>query len=133
MELKEALGVQINFCIANPGYRSGIFVKNGQKRKVVIDCIKDFEPVLNDVASRIVVGSYNCLVEFKNGSHIRVIVASENCKAQRHNGAIIDNDIDNQTLNCVLLPLLIPMRNYELEQFEPWENVKKRVFYVWIE
>ena len=130
MELKEALGEQINFCITNSGYKSGIFVKNGQKIKVVIDCIKDFEPVINDVASRMVVGSYNCLVEFKNGSYIRVTVASENCKAQRYNGAIIDRDIDYQILNRVLLPLLVPMRNYELEQFEPWQNVEKRVFYV---
>lgn len=133
MELKEALGVQINFCIANPGYKSGIFVKNGQKIKLVFDCIKDFESVLKDVASRIFVNRYDCFVEFKNGSRIKVVVASENCRGQKYNGAVIDYDIGYQSLNCIILPSLIPMYNHESEQFEPWQNVKKRIFYSWIE
>jgi len=132
MELKEALEKQLSFCVTNPGYKCGVYVKNGKKIKRVIDYIKDFELILKNDAIMIVTNRWESFVELKNGSRIRISIASENCRGQRHNGAIIDKDIDYQILSNIIFPKFIPMRNYETEQFEPWENVTKRVFYVWI-
>lgn len=133
MYLKEALEKQINFCMNIPSYRCGIFVKDYKRGTYIMDGIKDSISLISDNVESVRNGNEKVIC-FKNGSCIKILSVN-NCntiRGQKFNGAIIDNDSNMEVAHCIIYPMLRPMFNDETQEFEPFQNVRDRVYFVFI-
>lgn len=111
MNLFDAIQKQMNFCQYNEKYKCGIFVKNSERIKIVTEIISY---LLQNPSGVIELKKNKCdaLVTFRNGSLIRVIVANDGARGYRWNGLIIDSDINQEVINTIILPHLIPLDQY---------------------
>ena len=114
IDLIEALRKQMNFCENKEKYKCGIYVENPERIKIVANVISNLLPVPN---RRVELRMNQCDAEAKwqNGSIIRIMNNSENVRGQRFNGVIIDNDIDNRIVSCVIMPTIRPIRVFDEE------------------
>ena len=114
INLVEALQKQMNFCENKEKYKCGIYVENPERIKIVANVISNLLPVPNrNIELRM--NQYDAGARWQNGSIIRIINASENVRGQRFNGVIIDNDIDNRIVSCVIMPTIRPIRVFNEE------------------
>ena len=114
INLVEALQKQMNFCENKEKYKCGIYVENPERIKIVANVISNLLPVPNrNIELRM--NQYDAGARWQNGSIIRIINASENVRGQRFNGIIIDNDIDNRIVSCVIMPTIRPIRVFNEE------------------
>ena len=114
INLVEALQKQMNFCENKEKYKCGIYVENPERIKIVANVISNLLPFPNRrVELRI--NQYDAEAKWQNGSIIRIMNASENVRGQRFNGVIIDNDIDNRIVSCVIMPAIRPIRVFNEE------------------
>lgn len=125
--IEEALKEQIKYCHELPRYHCGIYVKKFEDRKYIFDKLTKLITD-NDSIEILFNSSCSAEVRFKNGSFIRIIRASENARGYRNHGAIIDAEIEDEIVNCIIMPTLIPIW-FEEDRRESWEEVKKRIFY----
>ena len=109
INLVEALQKQINFCENKEKYKCGIYVENPERIKIVANVISNLLPVPNRNIE-LKMNQYDAGARWQNGSIIKIINASENARGQRFNGVIIDNDIDNRIVSCVIMPAIRPIR-----------------------
>ena len=114
INLVEALQKQINFCENKEKYKCGIYVENPERIKIVANVISNLLPVPNRNIE-LKMNRYDAGARWQNGSIIRIINASENVRGQRFNGIIIDNDIDNRIVSCVIMPTIRPIRVFNEE------------------
>ena len=114
INLVEALQKQMNFCENKEKYKCGIYVENPERIKIVANVISNLLPVPNrNIELRM--NQYDAGARWQNGSIIKIINASENARGQRFNGVIIDNDIDNRIVSCVIMPTIRPIRVFNEE------------------
>ena len=114
IDLIEALQKQMNFCKNKEKYKCGIYVENPERIKIVANVISNLLPVPNrNIELRM--NQYDAGARWQNGSIIKIINASENARGQRFNGVIIDNDIDNRIVSCVIMPTIRPIRVFDEE------------------
>ena len=114
IDLIEALQKQMNFCENKEKYKCGIYVENPERIKIVANVISNLLPVPNRNIE-LKMNRYDAEARWQNGSIIRIINASENVRGQRFNGVIIDNDIDNRIVSCVIMPTIRPIRVFNEE------------------
>ena len=114
IDLIEALQKQMNFCENKEKYKCGIYVENPERIKIVANVISNLLPVPNRNIE-LKMNRYDAGARWQNGSIIRIINASENVRGQRFNGIIIDNDIDNRIVSCVIMPTIRPIRVFNEE------------------
>ena len=114
IDLIEALQKQMNFCENKEKYKCGIYVENPERIKIVANVISNLLPVPNRNIE-LKMNRYDAGARWQNGSIIRIINASENVRGQRFNGVIIDNDIDNRIVSCVIMPTIRPIRVFNEE------------------
>ena len=114
INLVEALKKQMNFCENKEKYKCGIYVENPERIKIVANVISNLLPVPNRNIE-LKMNRYDAGARWQNGSIIRIINASENVRGQRFNGVIIDNDIDNRIVSCVIMPTIRPIRVFDEE------------------
>ena len=114
IDLVEALQKQMNFCENKEKYKCGIYVENPERIKIVANVISNLLPVPNRNLE-LKMNRYDAGARWQNGSIIRIINASENVRGQRFNGIIIDNDIDNRIVSCVIMPTIRPIRVFNEE------------------
>ena len=114
INLVEALQKQMNFCENKEKYKCGIYVENPERIKIVANVISNLLPVPNRNIE-LKMNRYDAGARWQNGSIIRIINASENVRGQRFNGIIIDNDIDNRIVSCVIMPTIRPIRVFNEE------------------
>ena len=114
IDLIEALQKQMNFCENKEKYKCGIYVENPERIKIVANVISNLLPVPNRNIE-LKMNRYDAGARWQNGSIIRIINASENVRGQRFNGVIIDNDIDNRIVSCVIMPAIRPIRIFNEE------------------
>lgn len=114
INLVEALQKQMNFCENKEKYKCGIYVENTERIKIVANVISNLLPVPNRNIE-LKMNRYDAGARWQNGSIIRIINASENVRGQRFNGVIIDNDIDNRIVSCVIMPTIRPIRVFNEE------------------
>lgn len=114
IDLIEVLRKQMNFCENKEKYKCGIYVENPERIKIVANVISNLLPVPN---RRVELRMNQCDAEAKwqNGSIIRIMNTIENVRGQRFNGVIIDNDIDNRIISCVIMPTIRPIRVFDEE------------------
>ena len=114
IDLIEALQKQMNFCKNKEKYKCGIYVENPERIKIVANVISNLLPVPNrNIELRM--NQYDAGARWQNDSIIKIINASENARGQRFNGVIIDNDIDNRIVSCVIMPTIRPIRVFNEE------------------
>ena len=114
INLVEALQKQMYFCENKEKYKCGIYVENPERIKIVANVISNLLPVPNRRVE-LRMNQYDAEAKWQNGSIIRIINASENVRGQRFNGVIIDNDIDNRIVSCVIMPTIRPIRVFNEE------------------
>ena len=114
INLVEALQKQMNFCENKEKYKCGIYVENPERIKIVANVISNLLPFPNRNIE-LKMNRYDAGARWQNGSIIRIINASENVRGQRFNGVIIDNDIDNRIVSCVIMPTIRPIRVFNEE------------------
>ena len=114
IDLIEALQKQMNFCENKEKYKCGIYVENPERIKIVANVISNLLPVPNRRVE-LRMNQYYAEARWQNGSIIKIINASENVRGQRFNGVIIDNDIDNRIVSCVIMPTIRPIRVFNEE------------------
>ena len=104
----------MNFCENKEKYKCGIYVENPERIKIVANVISNLLPVPNRRVE-LRMNQYYAEARWQNGSIIRIMNASENVRGQRFNGVIIDNDIDNRIVSCVIMPTIRPIRVFDEE------------------
>ena len=114
IDLIEALQKQMNFCENKEKYKCGIYVENPQRIKIVANVISNLLPFPNRRVE-LRMNQYDAEAKLQNGSIIRIMNSSENVRGQRFNGVIIDNDIDNRIVSCVIMPTIRPIRVFNEE------------------
>lgn len=114
IDLIEALQKQMNFCENKEKYKCGIYVENPERIKIVANVISNLLPVPNRNIE-LKMNRYDTGARWQNGSIIKIINASENVRGQRFNGVIIDNDIDNRIVSCVIMSAIRPIRVFNEE------------------
>ena len=114
IDLIEALKEQMDICENKEKYKCGIYVENPERIKIVANVISNLLPVPNRNIE-LKMNRYDAGARWQNGSIIRIINASENVRGQRFNGVIIDNDIDNRIVSCVIMPTIRPIRVFNEE------------------
>ena len=127
MKLEEALKEQIKYCFEISNFRCCVYIKHQEKREHVMDVLQKLLSEDKRV-DKIINYSYYSIIYFDNGSSISIIYAGDGARMHRNNGAIIDNEIDKSTIDCRIMPTLLPRWINEHER-EPWEEVKKRIIY----
>lgn len=101
----------IEFCQEQNRYRCGIFVTSQAKREIVGKVIKDIIPQYK--LQKLRIDSMVTEATFLNGNTIRVVMANDRSRGCRFNGIIVDNDTEQEVINCVILPHLMPLHNEE--------------------
>ena len=127
MKLEEALKEQIKYCFEISNFRCCVYIKHQEKRERFMDILQKLlseYKIVIDITDR----SSNPKISFDNGSSISIFYADDRARMHRNNGAIIDNEIDKNTINRVIMKTLLPRWINEHER-EPWEEVEKRIIY----
>lgn len=125
--IEEALKEQIKYCKEYPHYGCGIYIKRLESKNLIAD--EMYRLLVDDAdVGKFINGRDRTEVYFNNGNFIRIIPASTNARGYKNNGVIIDNEIEIEIVNCIIMPSIIPRWLEEFER-EPWEEVKKRIFY----
>ena len=114
INLVEALQKQMNFCENKEKYKCGIYVENTERIRIVANVISNLLPFPNRMVE-LRMNQYDAEARWQNGSIIRIMNASENVRGQRFNGVIIDNDIDNRIVSCVIMPTIRSIRVFDEE------------------
>ena len=120
----------MRFCQEKSNYKCGIYIKNQEQRRIVMETISNLIPTPNrDVELRM---SPSCgEAKWINGSVLRIINANDSARGHRIHGAIINNEIDRETVNCVIMPALkLITTNYEMCEYEPDSELMKRIYTV---
>lgn len=99
----------IEFCQEQNRYRCGIFVTSQAKREIVGKVIKDIIPQYK--LQKLRIDSMVTEATFLNGNTIRVVMANDRSRGFRFNGIIVDSDTEQEVINCVILPHLMPLHN----------------------
>lgn len=128
IDLIEALQKQMSFCENNERYKCGVYVKHSDKKKIVMEVISNLLPIPNKEV-KLVMSLSMAEARYRNGSIIRIISGNDSARMQRFNGVIIDNDLDNEIINCIIMPTLKPMM-IDFEKYEDFKEVDKRIFSV---
>ena len=114
IDLIKALQKQMNFCENKEKYKCGIYVENPERIKIVANVISNLLPFPNRRVE-LRMNQYDAEARWQNGSIIRIMNTNENVRGQRFNGVIIDNDIDNRIVSCVIMPTIRPIRVFDEE------------------
>lgn len=128
IDLTTALHKQMSFCENNERYKCGVYVKHSDRKKIVMEVISNLLPIPNKEV-KLVMSLGMAEARYRNGSIIRIISGNDSARMQRFNGVIIDNDLDNEIINCIIMPTLKPMM-INFEKYEEFKEVDKRIFSV---
>ena len=128
INLVESLQKQMNFCENKEKYKCGIYVKHPDKKKIVMEVISNLLPTPNREI-KLVMSLGVAEARYRNGSVIRIIGGNDSARAKRLNGVIIDNDFDNEIIDCIIMPTLKPMI-IGFKKYEDFKEVDKRIFTV---
>lgn len=130
IDLVQALENQMRFCSEKNNYKCGIYIKNQEQRRIVIETISNLIPTPNrDIELRM---SPSCgEARWSNGSVLRIINANDNARGHRIQGAIINNEIDRDIVNCIVMPALRKITlNFERNEYESDSELMSRVYTV---
>lgn len=117
----------MQFCEKQKRYRCGIFVTSQVKREIVGDVIKYIIPQY--MLQRLRIDRIETEATFLNGNTIRVVMANDSSRGHRFNGVIVDRDTEQEVINCVVLPHLMPPHN-EDGMYKRDDNPKDRFMLV---
>ena len=109
IELIKALQKQILFCEGEYNYRCGVYVATEENKDIVMKIFNDIYP-LTDREIEIRNNHYESFIEYPNGNVIRIMQPSSSVRGQRFNGVIIDSNINQEVINTIILPRLMPLR-----------------------
>ena len=129
MDLIEVLQKQMNFCKKEKNYKCGIYAKNDEHRKIVMDVISNIVLRPNKDVELSMGVNYG-EVRYKNGSLLKIIRANDNARGYKFNGVIVDNEISLETINCIIIPTLIPVYLKNENCFDRNDSSSDRTFYV---
>ena len=107
IDLIEALQEQIKFCQEQKRYRCGIYVTTQVKREMVNEILENILPSYR--VQKLVISRFHTEAIFTNGNSIEVVNADDTARGYRFNGSIIDDETDEETYNCVILPKIMPL------------------------
>lgn len=116
IDLIEALERQMDFCKTRIRYKCGVFVSSREKRDMVMEVISNIIPVPNR-SIQLRKSLTQAEVFYGNGSAIRIVYTSENARGCRFNGLIVDNEINNNIVDTVILPYLIPLMREDIPAY----------------
>ncbi len=108
-ELDKAIKQQIWLCLFKKNYRSAIFISNRYKKDCVINALNNhYNKWFIKWRVHKVINNYNeTCFQFKNGSFIRVMPANERMRGFRVNSVVIDAQIREEVINCIIRPMLV--------------------------
>lgn len=109
MNLVEALRNQMGFCETERNYRCGVYITTEVNKDIVMKVLNNLLTITNgNVEVRN--NSYESFIRYSNGNMIRILQANSSVRGQRYNGIIIDSNINQETIDTIILPCLIPLR-----------------------
>ena len=98
-----ALRYAIDICKEKERYRVGIATLTEETKEQLLTFLRydnDIEKITNS--------KYECRVYFKNGSLIRFMDTSGNTRGRRYHLLIVDKNISEDIMKCVILPCWMP-------------------------
>lgn len=116
INLIEALERQMDFCKTRSMYKCGIFVSSREKRDMVMEVISNIIPVPNR-SIQLRKSQIQAEAFYDNGSVIRIVYANENARGYKFNGLIVDNEINNNIVDTIILPCLIPLMREDILEY----------------
>ena len=105
---RENIYKAIDTCIKKDRYRVGIACISRHiklESDILHNILKSIENI-EEYVQEFICGSGRCEIHFKNGSFIRIIDASTNARGIRVNSLLIDAEVPNEVIKCVLMPFL---------------------------
>lgn len=118
INLIEALKRQMEFCETQSRYKCGIFASSREKINIVMEVISNIIPAPNR-SIQLRKSQTQTEAIYSNGSVIRIVYANENARGCRFNGLIVDNEINNNIVDTVILPHLIPLMREDIPEYMP--------------
>ena len=114
---KSAIKRQIMNCINKKNYRAGVYVALNVKSVGIEDDIKDIikELSLEDYLDKLMFTLNDKIVRFKHGSSIKIVRANECARGNKFHDIVYDHKIENDIVNNVVLPSLVPYYDYSCE------------------
>lgn len=109
IKLIEALQEQILFCEGEYNYRCGVYVATEENKDIVMKIFNDLYP-LRDREIEVRNNNHESFIGYPNGNVIRIMQPSSSVRGQRFNGVIIDSNINQEVINTIILPHLMPLR-----------------------
>ena len=106
----------MEFCETQSRYKCGIFASSREKIDIVMEVISNIIPVPNR-SIRLRKSQTQAEAIYSNGSVIRIVYANENARGYRFNGLIVDNEINNNIVDTVILPHLIPLIREDIPEY----------------
>lgn len=104
-----SLQYSISICQEKDGYKVGIAIGDEESYKEAKDflltLVKDCGNVEQFADSK---HKFNFHIYFKNGSLIRFINTSGNARCQRYHLLIVDNNVSEDVMRCIILPCWQP-------------------------
>ena len=130
-KFRDELKKQILYCCSMNNFRATVYISSKNKIKYVRNVLNE---IIDNVTYmkyeklRCVFSQYENFIIFSNGSRLKVIVPTESSKGNKTNGCLIDIDIFDNTKRTIIYPQLFPRTTSEKnDNFESWDEVKKRV------
>ncbi len=124
MNLVQALEKQIEFCEQYTKYKCGVFVRTKEQYEIVMKCISNL--LLN--RSNTQLKNYGCY--WNNGNCIEVLPLNNSVRGYKFNAAIIENEIDRDTVNSLIMPYLRERTDSISHRIEEFSSVTSRAFTV---
>lgn len=106
----------MEFCETQNRYKCGIFASSREKIDMVMEVISNIIPVPN-CSIQLRKSQTQAEAIYNNGSVIRIVYANENVRGYRFNGLIVDNEINNNIVDTVILPHLIPLMREDIPEY----------------
>lgn len=127
--LNREIKKQVEHCLNFNRYKAGIFVSDTSKIGKINEILDEINKIVGKMMHIAKLKENELYVEFWNGSSMKVFVPSDNCRGYKINGCLIDEDIAQDTKDCIIYPRIM-QRYVEVDgvlKFEDRLETNKRI------
>lgn len=127
--LNREIKKQVEYCLNFNRYKAGFFVSDVSKINKIKEILDGVNKIVGKMMHIAKLKENELYVEFWNGSSMKVFVPSDNCRGYKINGCLIDEDIAQDTKDCIIYPLIM-QRYVEVDgvlKFEDRLETNKRI------